>query len=141
MVPAAKVEPLHAEQKVAEGGFHRRECLGQRIGVLLAQGVEVQAVQQGGQLRVLLHGGIPLGAGGAKAAARGAGVVNCMAFLRGVLGVHPQAHALARRLCGRAEFCQLVGRVEHDVVSVLQQLLELVGPVGGAEPVALDRIR
>ena len=41
------------------------------------------------------------------------------------------------RLCGRAELCQLVGRVEHDVVSVLQQFLELVGPVGGAEHMVL----
>ena len=93
----------------------------------------MQAVQQGGQLRVLLHSGVPLGAGGAKAAARGAGVVDLMAVLRGALRIDAQAHAFACRLCRRAELCQLAGRVEHDVVGVLQQLRELVRPVGRAE--------
>ena len=97
----------------------------------------MQAVQQVGQVRVLRRSGIPLGTGGAQTAARGAGVIDLVALLGGILGVHPQAHALARRLCGRAELCQLVGRVEYDVVSVLQQLLELVGPVGGAEHMVL----
>ena len=45
--------------------------------------------------------------------------------------------AFARRLCRRAELCQLAGRVEHDVVGVLQQLLELVRPVGRAEHMVL----
>ena len=60
-----------------------------------------------------------------------------MAFLRGALRVQPQAHALARRLCCRAELCQLAGRIEHDVVGVLQQLRELVCPVGRAEHMVL----
>ena len=97
----------------------------------------MQAVQQVGQVRVLRHSGIPLGTGGAQTAVRGAGVIDLVALLGGVLGVHPQANALARRLCGRAKLCQLVGRVEHDVVSVLQQILELVGPVGSAEHMVL----
>ena len=133
VVPPAKVEPLHPGQQVTEFRFQRGQGGRQCVGILLAQGVEVQAVQQVGQVRVLRRSGIPLGTGGAQTAARGAGVIDLVALLGGVLGVHPQAHALARRLCGRAELCQLVGRVEHDVVSVLQQLLELVGPVGGAE--------
>ena len=41
--------------------------------------------------------------------------------------------AFARRLCRRAELCQLAGRVEHDVVGVLQQFLKLICPVGGTE--------
>ena len=69
----------------------------------------MQTVQQVGQVRVLRRSGIPLGTGGAQTAARGAGVIDLVALLGGVLGVHPQAHALARRLCGRAELCQLVG--------------------------------
>ena len=45
MVPAAKVEPLHPGQKIPELCFHRRQRQGQCIGILLAQGVEVQSVQ------------------------------------------------------------------------------------------------
>ena len=45
MVPAAKVEPLHPGQKTPELCFHRRQRQGQCIGILLAQGVEVQSVQ------------------------------------------------------------------------------------------------
>ena len=45
VVPAAKVEPLHPGQKIPELCFHRRQRQGQCIGILLAQGVEVQSVQ------------------------------------------------------------------------------------------------
>ena len=45
VVPAAKVEPLHPGQKTPELCFHRRQRQGQCIGILLAQGVEVQSVQ------------------------------------------------------------------------------------------------
>ena len=86
---------------------------------------------------LLRRSGIPLGAGGAETAARGAGVVNCMAFLRGALRVDAQTDAFTRRLCRWAELCQLAGRVEHDVVRVVQQLGELVCPVGGAEHMIL----
>ena len=95
--------------------------------------MEVQAVQQGGEAGLLGHGGIPLGTGGAQAAARGAGVVNFVSLLGGALRVDPQADALARSLGGRTEFCQLAGRVEDDVVCILEQLIKLIGPVGGAE--------
>ena len=97
----------------------------------------MQTVQQGGQLRVRCHGGVPLGTGGAQTAAGGAGVVDFVSLLRGALRVDAQTDAFARRLCRRAEFCQLAGRVEHDVVGVLQQFLKLVCPVGGAEHMVL----
>ena len=97
----------------------------------------MQAVQQVGQGRVLGHSGVPLSAGGAQTAAGGAGVVDGVALLCRVLGVYPQTDALACRLGGRAELCQLVGRVEDDVVGIAQQLLELIGPECGAENVVL----
>ena len=137
MVPAAEVEPLHAGQQIPKFLFHRVQRGCQRVGVLLTQGVEVQTIQQGGQLRRCLHGGIPLGAGSAKAAAGGAGVVDGVAFLRRALRVDAQANALACRLCRRAERRQLPGRVEHDMVRILQQFCKLILPVGGAEHMVL----
>ena len=53
------------------------------------------------------------------------------------LRVDAQTDALARRLGRRAELCQLGRGVEHDVVGVIQKLVELVHPVGGAEDVVL----
>ena len=60
-----------------------------------------------------------------------------MALLGGALRVYPQAHAFAGSLGRRAKLCQLAGGVEHDVVGVLQQLCELVCPVGSAEHMVL----
>lgn len=51
--------------------------------------------------------------------------------LRGTLRVDAQTDALARCLGRRAELCQLGRGVEHDVVGVIQKLVELVHPVGG----------
>jgi len=87
VVSAAKVEPFHSRQQVCKLFLHcgQRHC--QRIGVLLAQGVEVQTVQQGGQLRVRCHSGVPLSTGGAQTAAGCTGVVNFVSLLRGALRV------------------------------------------------------
>ena len=60
-----------------------------------------------------------------------------MTLLRGALRVDAQTDAFARCLCRRAELCKLAGRVEHDVVGVLQQFLKLVCPVGCAEHMVL----
>ena len=60
VVPAAKVEPLHPGQQVTEFRFQRGQGGRQRVGILLAQGVEVQAVQQVGQVRVLRRSGMEL---------------------------------------------------------------------------------
>ena len=65
MVPAAEVDPFHLGKQVAERFFHGGQGGSQGISVLLAEGVEVQAVQQGGEAGLLGHGGIPLGTGGA----------------------------------------------------------------------------
>ena len=137
VVSAAKVQPLHPGQQVAEAVFHGGQRQGQRVGILLTQGVEVQAVQQTRQGRVCLHSGVPLGTGGAQAAAGGAGVVDRMAFLGRAFRVDAQTDALARRFGCRAESGQLAGRVEDDVVGVVQQLVECVGSVGGAEHMVL----
>ena len=82
VVSAAEIEPLHPGQKVAEFLLYDGQRLGQCVGVLLAESVEVQSVQQLRQGGVLLHGGVPLGAGRAQPTARGAGVVDLMAVLR-----------------------------------------------------------
>ena len=137
VVAAPKVHPLHLGQQIPERCLHCFQGHSQGVSVLLAKGVEVEAIQQLRQLRVGRHGGIPLGPGGAQAAAGGTGVIDGMALLGGALGVYPQAHALACRLGRRAKLGQLAGGVEHDVVGVLQQLCELVCPVGGAEHMVL----
>ena len=73
VVPPAEVEPLHSGQQVGKLFLHCGQRYRQRIGVLLTQGMEVQTVQQGGQLRVRCHGGVPLSTGGAQTAAGCAG--------------------------------------------------------------------
>ena len=80
MVSAAEVEPLQARQQAAELRLDRVQRQGQRVGVLLTEGVEVQAVQQGGEARLFCQSRVPLGAGGAETAARGAGVIDGVAF-------------------------------------------------------------
>ena len=107
MVAASKVHPLHLGQQVCELCLHRFQGHSQGVGVLLAEGVEVEAIQQLRQLRVSGHGGVPLGPGGAQAAAGGAGVIDGMALLGGALGVYPQAHAFAGSLGRRAKLGQL----------------------------------
>ena len=133
VVPAAKIQPLHLRQQVAETRLHGVQRCGQRVGVLLAEGVEVQPVQQREQGGIFFRCGVPLGAGGAKAAAGGTGVIDGVALLCGALRVDAQPHALARSLGGGAELFQLAGRVEDDMVGAAQQLVEFVGPERGTE--------
>ena len=131
MVPTAHVEPPHPGQNLPKPGLHRRQRALQRVGVLLAEGVKVQPVQQRQQAGG--HGGVPLGAGHPQAAAGGAGIVELVALLGGAFGVHPQPHLPARRFGCRAKFRQLVQRIEHNMVGILQQFAKFVVPVGGAE--------
>ena len=93
----------------------------------------MQAIQQIGQRGVRRYCGVPLGAGGAKAAAGGAGVINSVAVLGGAFRVDAQPHAFACRFCGRAELCQLGGGVKDDMVRVLHQFIHFVRTVGRAE--------
>ena len=46
MVSAAKVQPLHIRQDVSEFLRHGVQGGLQRVGILLAEGVEMQSVQQ-----------------------------------------------------------------------------------------------
>ena len=126
--PPPKLSHFRPGSRSAELRLDRVQRQGQRVGVLLTEGVEVEAVQQGREARLLFQRGIPLGAGGAEAAARGAGVIDGVALLRRALGVDAQAHALARSLCRRAELCQLGGGVEDDVVGVVEQLVRTRPP-------------
>ena len=136
-MPAAEVEPLHIGQQIAELFCHGVQRHGQRIGVLLAERVEVQSVQKLRQAGVLRHGGIPCCAGRTKAAAGRAGVVDRVAVLRGAFRVDAQPYAFARRLDLCTEFCQLCRGVKDDMVGIAQQLVHLVRAVGGAKDMHL----
>ena len=135
MVPAPHVEPFHLGQNVPKLLLDCMKGSFQIVGVLLAQGVEVKAVQQlqGGLVHLL----VPHVPGHSHAAAGGAGVIDGVALLGGALGVDAQPQALARLLSLEAEGFQLMNGVEDDVVCVLQELLKLVRAVGPAEHVDL----
>ena len=60
-----------------------------------------------------------------------------MSLLGRALRVDAQPHALSGGLCRGAEAFQLAGGVEHDVIRIAQQLVELVRPVRAAEHVNL----
>ena len=133
MVSAAKIEPFQPRQQVAEFLFHSVQRHGQRIGVLLAERVEVQSVQKLRQAGVLRNSGIPCCAGRTKAAAGRAGVVDRVAVLRGAFWVDAQPYALTGCLGLGAEARQLRRGVKDDMVGIAQQLVHFVRTVGGAE--------
>ncbi len=91
---------------------------------MLAQGVEVQAVEAGEALAFEVLGQY------AESAAGAAGVVEVDFHFR-VLGVDPHAEAL---VLGhhRAVFLELVERVEDDVVAAADDFLDVLFAVGGA---------
>ena len=91
----------------------------------------MQPIQQGNQRRG--HLGIPLLPGGAQAAAGGAGIIDGMFLLGGAFRVDPQSHAFPRRPGPEAEFFQLAGGIEHDVVRIPQNFFKIPLPVAGAE--------
>lgn len=76
--------------------LHRLQGGGQVVGVLLAQGVEVQPIQQ--LQGVGVHLGVPHLPGHPHAAAGGAGVVDGVSLLGGALGIDAQPHTFPRRL-------------------------------------------
>ena len=131
MMPAAEIQPLHARQQIAEPLRYRIQGGLQGIGVLLAQGVKMQAVQQSRQSRRHLR--IPLGSRGSQAAARGAGIIDLVPLLGGAFRIDPQSDALSGFLGHGAEFLQLSGRIEHNMVGIPQQLPEFRFAICGAE--------
>ena len=120
---------------VAEFLCHSLQRDLQRVGILLTEGVKMQTVEQVNQLR--RHISVPLGTSGPEAGAGRAGIVDLVALLGGALGIDAQAPALAGGLRPGAELRELSRGVEDDVARVVQQLVELVRPVGPAEDVDL----
>ena len=131
VVPSPHVDPLHLRKHVAELLFHSTKSDLQRVRVLLAQSVEMNAVQK--RESIGRHVTVPDFARDAQAAAPGARIVDLVALLRGAFRVDAKAHALAARLRLSAELPELAYRVKHDVVSVLKQLIKFVVAVRSAE--------
>ena len=132
MVAAAKVEPLHALHVLAEALFKRCDCAYQIVCVLLAQGVEVQAVDAGQQL------GLEIFLRDAQTGVWAAGVVDCvLGGLGRALRVDAQAAAFASRTRKAAIGLPLGERVEHNVVGVVQQLLKFALGIGRGVDVGL----
>ena len=131
MVPSAHVEPLHPGQDIPEALFHGGQGCLQRVGTLLAQRVEMESVQQAGQL--FRHFPVPCFPRHAQAASLRAGIIDVMPFLGGAFRVDPQADAFPAFLRSRPELLQLPHGIEHNMVRVPQQLPELILPVSGAE--------
>ncbi len=77
---AAEIDPRHPGENIPEPLLQRVEGGRQIVRVLFAQGVEVEAVQQGDEIR--RHFFIPLSAGCAETAAGCAGIVDRVPVLR-----------------------------------------------------------
>ena len=130
VVAAAEVDPLHLRQVLAELRLDGLEGDGERVGALLAERVEVQALKSlDGTL-------IKVAQPHAEARARGARVVDGV-VLRRALGVDAQATRDAGRECRGAEFLPLCERVEDDVAADLRELRELGLLVGRREDMSL----
>ena len=131
MVPAAHIEPLHTGQKIPEFFLYRGEGDGERIGILLTQRMEMQAVEQGKQFRVSLP--VEHLARSAKAAARCAGIVDGVPILCGAFRVDPQAEAFSGAFGRRSEFPQLAGGVEDDMIGIPEQRGKILVAIRGGE--------
>ena len=93
--------------------------------------MEVEPVQQGQQAPVkIFQSGPQPGTGGT-------GVVNGVALLGGALRVDPKPHLLSRFLGPLSKLPKLAGGVEHKVVRVGEQLVQLLLPVGRGKHVDL----
>ena len=127
MVPAAEVQPAQSGEKLAEAcldGVQRRL---QRIGILLAERVEVQAAEQ------RQHLGVELRPRDAEAGLLTAGVIDRMPLLRGALGIDAQTGLLPGGEDLRRIGAQLRAGVEHNMVAQAGQLRDILGAVGGGE--------
>ena len=135
VMSAAHVQPLHPGQHVAEAAFHRLQGRFQGVGVLLAQRMEMQAVQQFQQFfRHFPDPGFPRHA---QAAALRAGIVDFVPLLGGAFRIDPQPDAFSAVFRPFPEPLQLVHGIEHDMVRIPQQLFEFILPVGSTEDVHL----
>ena len=126
VVAAAEVEPLHPGQDIAKLRLHGLQGPGKSVGVLLAEGVEVEAVQQG---KVRFVDLIP---GGAQAGAGGAGIVDGV-LLGGAEGIDPKSHAAI--FTPGLELSQLRHGIKNDMVAQRDDFIKLSVPVGGGKHV------
>ena len=88
MMTAAEVEPVQLVQIFAEAFFKGFGSRFQVIGILLAEGVEVQPIQQRQQ------GFIEVGKGSAQSGAGCARVIDGMTLLGGMFGIDAQTGLL-----------------------------------------------
>ena len=130
VVAAAEVDPLHLRQVLAEFRLDGLERDGERIGALLAERVEVQA------LKACDSALIKVAQAHAEARALRARVVDGV-VLRRALGVDAQAARDAGCECLRAELLPLGKGVEDDVVTDLGELRKFRLLVGGRKDMVL----
>ena len=126
MVAAAQIEPFHARQKLAEIPLHHLYRFNECIGVLLAEGMAVKAVEAG---KVFALESLSQDS---QTAARCTGVIDGV-LLGGMIGIDAQAAAFPR--CQRLvpETVPLVKAVKGKMISIGKQLVKPVLFIGGAE--------
>lgn len=93
MMTAAEVEPVQLVQIFAEAFFKSFGSRFQVIGVLLAEGVEVQSIQQRQQRF------IEVGKGSAQSGAGCARVIDGMTLLGGMFGIDAQTDGFSGSFC------------------------------------------
>ena len=126
MVAAAEVEPLHSFHILAKAFLERLNRAHQIVRILLAQGMEVQAVNAVEQFRLKIF------LRDAQTRTGAARVVN--GVFRGLgrtLRVDAQTAAFACRARKAAVGLPLGKRVEHNMVGIMQDFLKFALGIGG----------
>ena len=96
----------------------------------------MQSVQQSDHF--FAHLFVPLASCGAKAAARGAGIIDSVPLLCAALWIDAKADAFSCGLRPLPKLGQLARRVEHNMVSVTQKLSKILFSIGTAEHMAFS---
>ena len=130
-MPAAQVEPLHSPQPRPELFLERLNRLVKRIGVLLAERVNVQPVNQ---IEQSARSRRKFFQANAQAGSRRTGIVDRMR-LRRVLGIDPQPDRTMPHII--KELFELIERIEDDVIANLGNPIDLIRAEGGAVDVIL----
>ncbi len=130
VVAAAEVDPFHLAEVGCEFFLHDGEDAFEGIGILLAEGVEMEAVDS-------VEGFVgELGGGNSEAGAGGAGVIDVGGDF-GVFGVDAEAagDGAGGILDGGAEFFPLGEGIENDVVGDGEDFAEIFFGIGGGADV------
>ena len=135
VVAAAEVYPLDVAEVLAESVDDGIEGGLQVVGVLFAQCVEVESVDEPEQGRMGADALLEDVERCAQTASGGTGVVDGMSLLGGAFGIDAEAHLEACIPCLLSEPEQLGGGVEHDMVADAAYLVDVLFPVGGGEHV------